>query len=124
MGPLLQLVKTGYTKPVQRLDGIYSLLIVAKIAAADIKAGIYWLKCGYKNSFGLVKIFLLSVISRSTILLDVYLFLIFFVISFSHFLCTEETVSKEKIWSLIAQNEPSVVPASMVGKSFDNNLFV
>ncbi|KAI9185460.1 hypothetical protein LWI28_007508 [Acer negundo] len=66
LGPLLQLVKTGFTKAVQRLDGIYALLIVGKIAAADIKA--------------------------------------------------EETVTKEKIWSLVSQNEPSLVPMSMVAK--------
>nr|XP_043618177.1 protein ILITYHIA [Erigeron canadensis] len=63
---LIQLVKTGYTKAVQRLDGIYALLIVLKMAAADIKA--------------------------------------------------DETVSKEKVWSLIAQNEPSVVPVAMASK--------
>ncbi|KAE8731771.1 ILITYHIA isoform 3 [Hibiscus syriacus] len=62
--PLVQLVKTGFTKAVQRLDGIYALNIVGKIAAADIKA--------------------------------------------------EETVAKEKIWSLISQNEPSLVANSMV----------
>lgn len=36
--PLVQLVKTGFTKAVQRLDGIYALLLVGKIAAVDIKA--------------------------------------------------------------------------------------
>ncbi|PPD70698.1 hypothetical protein GOBAR_DD32423 [Gossypium barbadense] len=64
--PLVQLVKTGFTKAVQRLDGIYALNIVGKIAAADIKA--------------------------------------------------EETLAKEKIWSLISQNEPSLVANSMVAK--------
>lgn len=39
LGPLVQLVKTGFTKAVQRLDGIYALSIVGKIAASDIKAG-------------------------------------------------------------------------------------
>lgn len=39
LSPLIQLVKTGFTKAVQRLDGIYALLIVSKIAACDIKAG-------------------------------------------------------------------------------------
>jgi hypothetical protein len=29
-------------------------------------------------------------------------------------LFSEETVAKEKIWSLISQNEPSVVPISLV----------
>ncbi|KAK8589608.1 hypothetical protein V6N13_088443 [Hibiscus sabdariffa] len=66
LGPLVQLVKTGFTKAVQRLDGIYALNIVGKIAAVDIKA--------------------------------------------------EETVAKEKIWSLISQNEPSLVANSMVAK--------
>ncbi|GLT74735.1 hypothetical protein SLA2020_465160 [Shorea laevis] len=66
LGPLLQLVKTGFTKAAQRLDGIYALLIVGKIAASDIKA--------------------------------------------------EETVVKEKIWSLISQNEPSLVPISLASK--------
>lgn len=64
--PLIQLVKTGFTKAAQRLDGIYSLLIVMKIAALDIKA--------------------------------------------------DETVSKEKVLSLISQNEPSVVPVAMASK--------
>ncbi|KAL4028354.1 hypothetical protein IC575_011547 [Cucumis melo] len=64
--PLIQLVKTGFTKAVQRLDGIYALLLVGKIMAIDIKA--------------------------------------------------EETVSKEKIWSLVSQNEPSIVPVSMASK--------
>ncbi|KAL4637780.1 hypothetical protein ACB092_03G100700 [Castanea dentata] len=66
LGPLVQLVKTGFTKAVQRLDGIYALLLVGKIAALDIKAG--------------------------------------------------ETVAKEKIWSLISQNEPSLVPISLASK--------
>lgn len=41
LSPLVQLVKTGFTKAVQRLDGIYALLLVGKIAAVDIKAGQY-----------------------------------------------------------------------------------
>ncbi|KAG9151609.1 hypothetical protein Leryth_019963 [Lithospermum erythrorhizon] len=64
--PLIQLVKTGFTKAVQRLDGIYALFCVAKIAALDIKA--------------------------------------------------DETVSKEKIWTLVSSNEPSLVPISMASK--------
>jgi HEAT repeat protein len=63
---LVQLVKTGFTKAAQRLDGIYALLILAKITAVDIKA--------------------------------------------------EEIVLKEKVWSLISQNEPSLVPISLVSK--------
>ncbi|RZC22441.1 Protein ILITYHIA isoform C [Glycine soja] len=73
IGTLMQLVKTGFTKAVQRLDGIYALLLVAKIAAVDIKA--------------------------------------------------EETLVKEKIWALISQNEPSVVPISMASKlSIEDNM--
>ncbi|XP_050384454.1 protein ILITYHIA [Argentina anserina] len=64
--PLIQLVKTGFTKGVQRLDGIYALLFVSKIAAVDIKS--------------------------------------------------EENVVREKIWSLISQNEPSLVPISLASK--------
>ncbi|XP_027348848.1 protein ILITYHIA isoform X2 [Abrus precatorius] len=66
LGPLVQLVKTGFTKAVQRLDGIYALLLVGKIAAVDIKA--------------------------------------------------EETLVKEKIWAVISQNEPSLVPISTASK--------
>ncbi|KAI3459061.1 hypothetical protein Pfo_015724 [Paulownia fortunei] len=64
--PLLQLVKTGFTKAAQRLDGIYALLCMVKIAAVDVKA--------------------------------------------------DETVSKEKIWQLILQNEPTIIPISLTSK--------
>jgi hypothetical protein len=64
LSPLIQLVKTGFTKAVQRLDGIYALLIVSKIAACDIKA--------------------------------------------------EDTMVKEKLWTLISQNEPSLVQITLV----------
>ncbi|KAJ8616836.1 hypothetical protein MRB53_036208 [Persea americana] len=64
--PLVQLVKTGFTKATQRLDGIYALFSVAKIASTDTRA--------------------------------------------------EEFLSKEKIWLLISQNEPSVVPISLASK--------
>ncbi|KAF6142254.1 hypothetical protein GIB67_012103 [Kingdonia uniflora] len=66
LGLLIQLVKTGFTKAAQRLDGTYALLAVAKIAALDIKS--------------------------------------------------EETLSKEKIWLMISQNEPSLVSISLVSK--------
>lgn len=66
LGPLIQIVKTGFTKSIQRLDSIYALLLVAKIAAVDIKA--------------------------------------------------EEAVACEKVWSIVAQTEPSLVPVSMVSK--------
>ncbi|KAM7532155.1 hypothetical protein LguiB_035565 [Lonicera macranthoides] len=64
--PLVQLVKTGFTRAAQRLDGIYALLILEKIAAVDIKA--------------------------------------------------DEIVLKEKVWPLICQNEPSLVPISVASK--------
>uniref|UniRef100_A0A7N0VHG6 TOG domain-containing protein n=1 Tax=Kalanchoe fedtschenkoi TaxID=63787 RepID=A0A7N0VHG6_KALFE len=64
--PLLQLVKTGFTKPAQRLDGFYALVLVLKIAKVDIKA--------------------------------------------------DDALTKEKIWPLISQNEPSVIPISMASK--------
>ncbi|KAG6388178.1 hypothetical protein SASPL_153377 [Salvia splendens] len=64
--PLLQLVKTGFTKAAQRLDGIFALFSVVKIAAVDVKA--------------------------------------------------DETISKEKIWQLIAQNEPTIIPISLASK--------
>ncbi|KAH6803964.1 ILITYHIA protein [Perilla frutescens var. frutescens] len=64
--PLLQLVKTGFTKAAQRLDGIYALFCAVKIAAVDVKA--------------------------------------------------DETISKEKIWQLILQNEPTIIPISSASK--------
>ncbi|XP_057801902.1 protein ILITYHIA-like [Salvia miltiorrhiza] len=64
--PLLQLVKTGFTKAAQRLDGIFALFCVVKIAAVDVKA--------------------------------------------------DETISKEKIWQLIVQNEPTIIPTSLASK--------
>ncbi|KAH0938797.1 hypothetical protein HID58_006258 [Brassica napus] len=66
LSPLIQLVKTGFTKAVQRLDGMYALLIVSKIAACDIKA--------------------------------------------------EDTMVKEKLWTLISQHEPSLVQINMASK--------
>ncbi|XP_059308205.1 protein ILITYHIA isoform X2 [Lycium ferocissimum] len=66
LSALIQLVKTGYTKAAQRLDGIYALLCVAKLAAVDVKA--------------------------------------------------DETIIKEKIWPLVSQNEPSVVPIPLASK--------
>lgn len=66
MEPLVHLVKTGFSKAVQRLDGIFAFLIIAKIATVDVKA--------------------------------------------------EDTVMKERVWSLISQNEPSIVPKSVAAK--------
>eukprot|EP00897_Mesotaenium_endlicherianum_P004939 jgi/Mesen1/4473/ME000228S03452 len=37
--PLVQLAKAGLTKPAQRVEGIYALLLAASIAADDIAAG-------------------------------------------------------------------------------------
>ncbi|XP_073102669.1 protein ILITYHIA [Elaeis guineensis] len=64
--PLVQLVKTGFSKATQRLDGIYALFSVAKILSIDSKA--------------------------------------------------EEILMKEKLWALIAQNESSLLPVSLVSK--------
>lgn len=64
--PLLQVVKTGFTKSAQRLDGLYAFICVAKIVAVDVKA--------------------------------------------------DEMVTKERIWSLVSQNEPSLVPTSLASK--------
>ncbi|KAF3790933.1 eIF-2-alpha kinase activator [Nymphaea thermarum] len=36
--PLVQLVKTGFTKPTQRLDGIYALLLLGKMVSLDAKS--------------------------------------------------------------------------------------
>ncbi|KAK9146319.1 hypothetical protein Sjap_006222 [Stephania japonica] len=38
LGPLVQLVKSGFTKATQKLDGIYALLVTSKIASVDVKA--------------------------------------------------------------------------------------
>ncbi|GJN23498.1 hypothetical protein PR202_gb11149 [Eleusine coracana subsp. coracana] len=59
---LIQLSKTGYSKPTQRLDGIYALLVVSRLAAVDTKA--------------------------------------------------DGAILKEKLWALIAQNEPSLISLS------------
>lgn len=37
---LIQLSKTGFTKATQRLDGIYALFSVSRLAAIDTKAGL------------------------------------------------------------------------------------
>ncbi|URD74488.1 hypothetical protein MUK42_09064 [Musa troglodytarum] len=42
--PLAQLVKTGFTKATQRLDGIYALFSLAKVATVDTKADDFLLK--------------------------------------------------------------------------------
>jgi hypothetical protein len=39
---LVQLVKTGFTKASQRLDGIYALFALGKIVSVDSKAGSHY----------------------------------------------------------------------------------
>lgn len=105
--PLLQLVKTGFTKAAQRLDGIYALFCVVKIAAVDVKAGAYlsgfcFVRCFIADTLWLHNSFLLSNIS-----------------CFSHLsFPLDETISKEKIWQLILQNEPTIIPISLVSTQF------
>jgi hypothetical protein len=36
---LIQLSKTGFSKATQRLDGIYALYAISRLAAIDAKAG-------------------------------------------------------------------------------------
>jgi len=38
---LIQLSKTGFSKATQRLEGIYALFVVLRLAAVDTKAGFY-----------------------------------------------------------------------------------
>lgn len=66
LDPLIQLVKSGFTKATQRLDGIYSLFIVLKITSVHARE--------------------------------------------------EDVLAREKIWSLLSQNEPSVVSMSLAFK--------
>lgn len=66
LDPLVQLVKTGFTKASQRLDGIYALFSVLKIVTLDTKA--------------------------------------------------EEILQKEKLWTLIAQSDSSLVSIPLVSK--------
>ncbi|KAK8951558.1 hypothetical protein KSP39_PZI003863 [Platanthera zijinensis] len=63
---VVQIVKTGFTKASQKLDGIYALFSVLKIASVDAKG--------------------------------------------------EEVVLKEKLFQLLAQNESSLIPFSLVPK--------
>lgn len=39
---------------------------------------------------------------------------LWFITCFNHILFVEDTIAQERIWSLVSQNEPSVVPISMV----------
>ncbi|KAG0496604.1 hypothetical protein HPP92_001295 [Vanilla planifolia] len=64
--PLVQIVKTGFTKTSQKLDCIYALFSVAKVAAVDTKG--------------------------------------------------EEILVKEKLWQMLAQSEPSLIPFSLIPK--------
>ncbi|WVZ60305.1 hypothetical protein U9M48_010349 [Paspalum notatum var. saurae] len=67
---LIQLSKTGFSKVTQRLDGIYSLFAVSRLAAVDTKA--------------------------------------------------DGAVLKEKLWALIAQNEPSLISLQLLPKLADD----
>ncbi|KAG6482942.1 hypothetical protein ZIOFF_059581 [Zingiber officinale] len=64
--PLTHLVKTGFSKATQRLDGIYALFSLAKVATVDAKI--------------------------------------------------DDFLLKEKLWELIAQNDSSIMPTSLVAK--------
>ncbi|RLN18249.1 translational activator GCN1 [Panicum miliaceum] len=68
---LIQLTKTGFSKATQRLDGIYALFAVLRLAAVDTKA--------------------------------------------------DGTVLKEKLWPLIAQNEPSLISLQLLPKLADDD---
>ncbi|KAF0910338.1 hypothetical protein E2562_001518, partial [Oryza meyeriana var. granulata] len=68
---LIQLSKTGFTKATQRLDGIYALFSVSRLAAIDTKA--------------------------------------------------DAAVLKEKLWILIAQNEPSLISVQLLSKLTDDD---
>ncbi|XP_074569489.1 LOW QUALITY PROTEIN: protein ILITYHIA-like [Curcuma longa] len=64
--PLTHLVKTSFSKATQRLDGIYALFSLTKVATVDVK--------------------------------------------------TDDFLLKEKLWELIAQNDSSIIPTSLVAK--------
>ncbi|XP_062214757.1 protein ILITYHIA-like [Phragmites australis] len=68
---LIQLSKAGFSKVTQRLDGIYALLAVSRLAAVDTKA--------------------------------------------------DGAVLKEKLWALIAQNEPSLISVQLLSKLADDD---
>ncbi|OEL22068.1 eIF-2-alpha kinase activator GCN1 [Dichanthelium oligosanthes] len=68
---LIQLSKTGFSKATQRLDGIYALFAVLRLAAVDTKA--------------------------------------------------DGAVLKEKLWPLIAQNEPSLISLQLLPKLADDD---
>ncbi|XP_020408522.1 protein ILITYHIA isoform X1 [Zea mays] len=68
---LIQLSKTGFSKATQRLDGIYALFAVSRLAAVDTKA--------------------------------------------------DGAILKEKLWTLIAQNEPSLISLQLLPKLADDD---
>ncbi|CAN6297987.1 unnamed protein product [Urochloa humidicola] len=68
---LIQLSKTGFSKATQRLDGIYALFAVLRLAAVDTKA--------------------------------------------------DGALLKEKLWPLIAQNEPSLISLQLLSKLADDD---
>ncbi|KAF8675346.1 hypothetical protein HU200_047709 [Digitaria exilis] len=68
---LIQLSKAGFSKATQRLDGIYALFAVLRLAAVDTKA--------------------------------------------------DGAILKEKLWQLIAQNEPSIISLQLLSKLADDD---
>ncbi|KAM3310863.1 hypothetical protein ACQJBY_031504 [Aegilops geniculata] len=68
---LIQLSKTGFSKATQRLDGIYALYAVSRLAAIDAKA--------------------------------------------------DGSMVKEKLWTLIAQSEPSLISVQLLSKLTDED---
>ncbi|XP_062212235.1 protein ILITYHIA-like [Phragmites australis] len=68
---LIQLSKAGFSKATQRLDGIYALFALLRLAAVDTKA--------------------------------------------------DGAVMKEKLWALIAQNEPSLISVQLLSKLADDD---
>ncbi|VAI01787.1 unnamed protein product [Triticum turgidum subsp. durum] len=68
---LIQLSKTGFSKATQRLDGIYALYAVSRLAAIDAKA--------------------------------------------------DGSIVKEKLWTLIAQSEPSLISVQLLSKLTDED---
>jgi len=91
---LIQLSKTGFSKATQRLDGIYAFFAVLRLAAVDTKAG-----------------FLLFVVCSKCqgLYMQVHFFHKYGFDEYAYGI-----VLKEKLWPLIAQNEPSLISLQLV----------
>ena len=90
---LIQLSKTGFSKATQRLDGIYAFFAVLRLAAVDTKAGFL----------------LFRVLSKCQVL--------YMQVHFFHKYGFDEYADGtvlEKLWPLIAQNEPSLISLQLV----------